>query len=139
MTLSGVIFFKIKIMVLSFKRSERLKSKKLIEETFNHGFSTFAFPFKTKFKEISKNQYSDPKILISIPKKKVKTAVGRNRIKRITREVYRLNNQGFKLELQELNLSIAIEFIFIGDENITHQEIYRSLSKHFAAIIKQCN
>ncbi len=123
-------------MKFKFLKSERLKSKKLIEETYAKGFSSFAYPFKTKFKDIDTQNFSDPKILISIPKKKIKHAVERNRIKRLTLEAYRTSNHEFKQFLMNKHLSIVIEFIYVGDKNIMITDISKSLYKHYSSISK---
>ncbi len=73
----------------SFSRAERLTSKIKIEELFKKGSS-----FRSKKIQIillSQQFKQDRKVLISVPKKNHKTAVNRNRIKRIIREVYRKN------------------------------------------------
>ena len=73
----------------SFSRAERLTSKTKIEELFKKGF-TFRYK-KIQIILLSQQLKQDRKVLISVPKKNHKTAVNRNRIKRIIREVYRKN------------------------------------------------
>ena len=73
----------------SFSRAERLTSKIKIEELFKKGAS-YRFK-KIQIILLSQQLWQDRKVLISVPKKYHKTAVNRNRIKRIIREVYRKN------------------------------------------------
>ena len=73
----------------SFSRAERLTSKIKIEELFKKGSSLRLK--KIKIILLSQQLNQDRKVLISVPKKNHKTAVKRNRIKRIIREVYRKN------------------------------------------------
>ena len=73
----------------SFSRAERLNSKIKIEELFKKG-SSFRLK-KIQIILLSQQSKRDRKVIISVPKKNHKTAVNRNRIKRIIREVYRKN------------------------------------------------
>ena len=74
----------------TFSKNERLCSKPLIDQLIQKGNSFNGFPFKIIWMEIQKNT-SPEKIVISVPKKKKKKAVDRNRIKRLIREAYRKN------------------------------------------------
>lgn len=76
----------------TFKKSERLCSKKLIKELFTEGSSFYLYPLKT----IHLPAPADSEVhqlLISVPKRNFKKAVDRNKIKRRIREAYRLNKQ----------------------------------------------
>lgn len=74
----------------TFSKAERLSSKLLIDLLIKKGNSFTGFPFKITWMEIHDSQVP-VKIVISVPKRKFKKAVDRNRIKRLTREVYRKN------------------------------------------------
>jgi len=71
-----------------FPKAERLTGKKKIEELFTDGSSFFLHPFLVKYLLASEGPH---RLLITVPKKKFKRAVDRNRIKRLIREAYRLN------------------------------------------------
>ncbi len=71
-----------------FPKAEKLTGKKKIEELFQYGSSFFLHPFLVKY---LLSEGSMHRILISVPKKKIKRAVDRNLIKRRIREAYRLN------------------------------------------------
>ncbi|HSH66258.1 MAG TPA: ribonuclease P protein component [Bacteroidia bacterium] len=74
----------------TFSKDERLCSKPLIDQLVQKGNSFNGFPFKVTWLEIQQST-SPVKILISVPKRKFKKAVDRNRIKRLIREAYRKN------------------------------------------------
>lgn len=90
-----------------FPKSERLRSKKLIDILFNPAYSAklggnvFLYPFKIVWiSNINNEQLSDtmpiqeqlyPQLLISVPKRNFKRATDRNRIRRQIKEAYRLN------------------------------------------------
>ena len=76
---------------LNFPKSEKLCSKNSIDELFTSGKSMYFQHFKL----IYRFKYDEPitgvKVMITVPKKYIKLAVGRNRIKRLIRESFRLN------------------------------------------------
>lgn len=81
-------------MKLTYGKSEKLKSKKSIELLFDEGNSVASFPLRFIYiKETVLDEKS--RIGVSVSKRKVPNAVDRNRIKRLLRESYRLNQELF--------------------------------------------
>lgn len=75
-----------------FKREERLKSRKVIEQLFKRGASFAQYPLRIVWVEIEERKSDYPaQFALTVPKKKFKRAVHRNRIRRLVREAYRLN------------------------------------------------
>jgi ribonuclease P protein component len=75
-----------------FPKKERLSSKKLIEELFDKGSSSYLHPFRLLFKPgplLEDQEF--PQLLVSVPKRNFKKAVDRNRIRRQIKEAYRIN------------------------------------------------
>lgn len=70
----------------SFPKSQRLSGKKDIELLFSKGTSLSSFPFR-----ILRLPSKENKVLFSVPYRNFKKATDRNRIKRIMREAWRLN------------------------------------------------
>lgn len=77
-------------MRFTLGKEEKLKSRKLIERLFIEGDSIKEFPLRMKFLQIENADFPI-KVAFSVPKKNIKLAVDRNRIKRLIRETYRLN------------------------------------------------
>lgn len=75
----------------TFKKEERLCSKKLIEELFHNGSSFLLYPFRVVWLEHSFPANVPVQVVINVPKRRFKKAVDRNLIKRRIREAYRLN------------------------------------------------
>ncbi len=96
-----------------FPRSERLKSKKMITRLFDRNsrecFTVQAYPYRAIVYRDRESVGDYPEVLISVPKRNFKKAVLRNRIRRLTREAYRL---------QKLPLShkTYIAFLYLGKE-----------------------
>ena len=113
----------------SFKKAERITSKLLIDRLFNgEGFSMVVFPFRVVYIRIPKGDVP-VSILVSVPKKRFHKAVDRNRMKRLTREVYRRQKQILWNAMEESDESIAIAFICIASSLCTYANVYKSMNK----------
>ena len=77
----------------TFKKEERLCSKKLIDELFHSGSSFLLYPFRVVWLKHPLPAEVPVQVLINVPKRRFKKAVHRNLIKRRIREVYRLNKE----------------------------------------------
>ena len=78
----------------TFKKEERIVSNLLIETLFEKGNSQSlaAYPLRAVYLKTEHREGCAPvQLLISVPKKKFKHAVDRNRVKRQIREAYRKN------------------------------------------------
>lgn len=100
----------------TFKKNERLCSKKSIDLLFNSGNSFFVYPFKVKWIETSLNYGSPAEIMIVIPKKYSKKAVERNKIRRIIKEVYRKSKHLLYDPLEKNNKKVFVALLYIGKE-----------------------
>lgn len=73
---------------------ERLNSRILIEKLFTGGSKSLpAFPLRIVYMPVEGENLPIATILISVPKKRFKRAVKRNRVKRQIREAYRKHKQ----------------------------------------------
>ena len=113
----------------TFKKSERLSQKKLIQELFDEGSSFYLHPFKVFFLPTEKPAHQ---ILASVPKNIFKRAVDRNTIKRRIREGYRLNKT--KL-LSDQFFSIA--YIYTAKEILPSAVVHQKIVLSFAKLIIQ--
>jgi len=78
-------------MQQSFKKQERLKKRKLIEQLFAEGKSINVFPIKLVYLQIDHQSPYKIQAGVSASKRNFKKAVDRNKLKRLLREVYRKN------------------------------------------------
>lgn len=107
----------------TFSKSERLKSKKKIEELFKNGSSFHLYPFLVRF--LPQKESTVNEVLISVPVKYQKLAVKRNLIKRRMREAYRLN----KHILSETNSGgFLLAFIYLSNDILAFKEIEKKLT-----------
>lgn len=86
--------------VFSFPKSERIVNKHDIELLFENGLSVRdgIIVLRYVFRESAENELTQ-KILVVVPKKRVRKAVDRNKLKRQIREIYRLNKGNQKIEV----------------------------------------
>ncbi|WP_179337474.1 ribonuclease P protein component [Winogradskyella ludwigii] len=78
-------------MNFKYSKKDKLKSKKLIEQLFTEGKAVTAYPLKLVYLKTEFKDGSQLKTGVSVSKRLHKTAVSRNKIKRLLREAYRLN------------------------------------------------
>jgi ribonuclease P protein component len=101
-------------------KEERLKSRKQIENLFDKGKSFVIAPFRIYFiinseLPIQKGE-SGVKFGVGVSAKNFKKAVDRNRIKRLTREAWRLQKNDIKEKVGETQRQLNVFFIYTGRE-----------------------
>jgi len=95
-----------------FPKSERLSNQKIIENLFSNGTRLLVHPFLVHY-ILSEDHRGGADILIVIPKRFLKQAVDRNRVKRLLRETYRLQKDNFlsKINLTDERLHFSVSLI----------------------------
>jgi ribonuclease P protein component len=114
-----------------FRKNEKLTSEKDIDLLFKDGMSSFIHPIKVLF-ITSTNQPPECKVLITAPKRYLKTAVERNLVKRRIREAYRLNSTCFKNKLLEKNIGASIAFIYSSSKIVSFKKIEMIMIKQLS-------
>ena len=109
--------------MLTFKKEERLNSRKVIQDLYDTGKPFNSKCFRVFWKNASHPETSPAKILISVSKKNFKRAVDRNRIKRLIREAYRKNKKILFDALNTGNKKIVFALSYIAKEELTFEEI----------------
>ncbi len=112
----------------SFGKNEKLCSRLLIDKLFKSGRSFKEYPFRVVHMPVEASNVT-AKVLISVPKKRFKKAVSRNKIKRLIREVYRLNKNELHEFWQEERKYFAIAFVYIGNEIPNYQELDETMKR----------
>ena len=119
----------------TFSKQERLSNEKLINQLFSCGKSFIEYPIRIVYFPIicSGNEEKSIKTLITVPKKNIKSAVKRNRIKRQIREVYRLNKHILSCLPKQKNRTLMIGFIYLNSEiiefSVIEQKMIKALNK----------
>ncbi|MBS3739346.1 ribonuclease P protein component [Mesohalobacter halotolerans] len=108
-------------MNYKFPKSEKLRLKRHIERLFKSGKTTKNSPLSLKylkFEESGTNLCG-----VSVPKRKFKKAVDRNRIKRQMREAYRLHKHLIVKDKTHFHMM----FVYSTSEKLTYQEVEKAL------------
>ncbi len=117
--------------MFTFKKTERICSKRIIDALFAGGNPSIAiYPLRAVYMTVD-NPTAPVSILVSVPKRRFRHAVDRNRMKRQVREAYRLNKHillnGTETFTKEKGLAIA--FICITDKPCNSSMVTKSVVK----------
>ena len=111
--------------VKTFRKRERIVSLKLIETLFGGGCSqsVAAFPLRAVYMLSERQPNEAPvQLLISVPKKRFKHAVDRNRVKRQVREAFRQHKDLLYPVVPETQ-RLLLAFIWLSDEHRSSKEV----------------
>lgn len=122
-------------MNLTFKKEERLCSKKAFENLLKSSSSTFCFPFKTYWVKTDYPLQYPAQIAFAVPKRRFKRAHDRNSIKRRLREAYRLNKEPFYQFLNEKEIRLQLLIVYIATEALTYHEIESKIRSSLHSIM----
>ncbi|MDH5570411.1 MAG: ribonuclease P protein component [Gammaproteobacteria bacterium] len=111
-----------------FTRQHRL----LTPKDFNY---VFAKPVKQSDKHLTllarSNNFSFGRLGLIVPKRQIKSAVKRNRVKRLIRESFRCHQD----HLQGLDVVVLVRGGFAG---LSNETIFSLLDKHWSSLSKKC-
>ena len=120
-------------MALTFKKEERLCSRQLIDQLYEKGHRLMAFPFSVQWMTVN----GPTQVMIVAPKRKFHHAVDRNRVRRLTRECYRLRKPAFYEFLEEHGVNIIFSIVYIHNEIMSYEQLGHKMDKLFAALEKE--
>jgi ribonuclease P protein component len=115
-------------MNFKYSKKDKLKSKKLIDQLFTEGKAITAYPLRLVY---LKTEFDDGVLLktgVSVSKKLHKTAVARNRIKRLLREAYRLNKPHY---FNNSSTSYAFMILYLSKDGTTFDKLNTSIKLLF--------
>jgi len=120
-------------MNFKYSKKDKLKSKKLIEKLFSEGKAVTLFPLRLVYLKTSFEDGSIVKTGISVSKKLHKNAIDRNKIKRLLREVYRLNKPKY---FNNSSTPYAFMILYIGKEKPTFDGVNTKTQLLFQKFLK---
>lgn len=115
-------------MKFTYNKKEKLKSKKLIDQMFTEGKSVSVYPLRLVYMPTVFDEDITVKTGVSVSKRNFKTAVDRNRIKRLLRESYRLNKLNY---FNNLTIQHAFMILYIGKEKPTFAQVELKMKQLF--------
>lgn len=109
-------------MSSTFSKQEKLSGLKSFEILTKKGESFFAHPFRIVWMRSAVEQEFPVRVAFGVPKRNFKSAVKRNRIKRLLREAYRKNKHELYSPLELKSVKIVVMFIYTGKEVPSYSE-----------------
>ncbi|MEO8962515.1 MAG: ribonuclease P protein component [Ginsengibacter sp.] len=110
----------------TLKATERLKSRKLIQQLFKEGKSFSHFPFRIIYLSIE-NHTTTLQAGFTVSTRNFKKSVDRNRIKRLMRESYRLQKNNLQTSLERNHKNLAVFFIYQGNKLPVSEEVFEKI------------
>jgi ribonuclease P protein component len=104
----------------TFPKHQKLKSQKDIKALFEEGKIVTKYPVKLLWLPLSQQ---DTRAGFAVAKRNFKSAVARNKIKRLMREAYRLQKQ----EIQGRHKTFTLLFLYIGKDVASFKAIDKAV------------
>ena len=125
-------------MSFTFSKEERLCSRQLIDRLYNEGHRMMAFPYSVQWMIVTDLSNHTPcQVLIVAPKRKFHHAVDRNRVRRLTRECYRLRKQHLYDFLNVHGISIVFSMVYIHNEIMSFEQLGHKMDKLLEQLEKE--
>jgi ribonuclease P protein component len=118
----------------SFKKSERLTSRKAITSIFKNGRIQVSPPVRILYQPT--REEGNPAVMaVSIPKRNFKRAVDRNLLKRRIREIYRQYKPGFYDQLNQEGIKIHLVIQYQKPEMVSYDTLEKGVQEGLKKVI----
>ncbi len=120
-----------------FRKWERISKEKTISKLFEGGAKSFCiYPIRMVYTETDQ-KVPPVSVLITVPKRKIKKAVDRNKIKRQIKEAYRTQKNDLIEVVTKRNRQLIIGFIYVSDELYSSQQINECMNSLLLYIVEK--
>ena len=123
----------------TFGKQEHLCSNTLIGELYHAGHRLMLFPYSIHWMPVRQDALPDGsplQVMVVTSKKKNHLAVDRNRIKRLTRECYRLHKPELHTFLHNNNIAIVLSLNYIHNSIMEYSTLYHKFDKLIPLLIE---
>ncbi len=119
----------------SLNRSDMLKSKIAIVELFRQKKGFIVYPVRVNW--AVREGEKKTQLIFSVSKRNFKRAVDRNRIKRMLREAYRLQQRDFLNELKKRDIVLSLFVGYVGKDIVSYKEIEEKIKLSLNRLLKE--
>ncbi|PWH85579.1 ribonuclease P protein component [Brumimicrobium oceani] len=120
----------------SFGKEYKLCSKKVMATVFEEGKTEKVYPFLLRYLAVDLRTNTRFQIVISVPKRKFKKAVDRNRIKRLIREAVRKKKYIIEEAITEEESQLALFLIYTSSQEESYQKIIDKIEALFLRLVE---
>jgi len=113
----------------TFRKPEKICNQKQIDSLFKDGKSLKSGLFRVLFLETEAKAGSSVQVLIAVSKKNLRSAVTRNRMKRLIREAYRLSKHKLVETYAKAGKHCDIAIIFMGKQCVSQVETHTAINE----------
>ncbi|WP_417264758.1 ribonuclease P protein component [Brumimicrobium sp.] len=120
-----------------FGKKYKLCSKTVMASIFEKGKQEKAYPFLLRYLKADLKTDAKFQVVISVPKRKFKKAVDRNRIKRLIREAVRKKKYILEDAIESEDQQLALFLIYTASEEETYQRILNKIEVLFLRLVEK--
>jgi ribonuclease P protein component len=113
----------------TFRKPEKICNQKQIDSLFEEGKSMKSGLFRLLFLETETSRPTPVQVLIAVPKKNMRHAVTRNRMKRLIREAYRMSKYKILEVYTKAEKHCDLAFIFTGKKCVSQAETNTAINE----------
>ena len=126
-------------MDFKLKKDEKLCSRTAVDLLFGEGKSLMAFPLRAAYRLRPRGEHP-VQFLISIPKKRIRHAVGRVTLRRRVREAYRLRRNDLLLApIENCGCRVDVAFVFLANRKAPYELLEKKMAELLQRIARQAN
>lgn len=111
-----------------FPKTNRLVAQKEIELTYHQGETIKKFPLLCKYMLLNETKGDALQVVFAVPKRKFKSAVKRNLLRRRLKEAFRKNQQTLKQRIEKQGCHLGLYIIYTSDELFEYQKLEEKLN-----------
>lgn len=120
----------------TFRKDERICNQKQIDLIFSGGKALTSGNFRLLHVKNPSVESPHLMVLMAVPKRNLRKAVFRNRMKRLMREAFRVQKHTLSLLLQKKDIHIGIAIVFNGKMIVSQQETNLAINELLDRLIK---